>query len=284
MTEKRKIFVALGSRLKGVPEVLTLGVKPNFLDYSEEERKLIFTAAMILYPTYNYAQLLSTLGKPFFPSLETCLYADEKIKQTTLFSMLSVPHPRTRIYYHLHHKDILRDFSFPFVAKLPRASAGGRGVYKIEDHYQLQAYLRLTGVAYIQEYLPHDRDLRVILINYEPILSYWRYRDPTNFRSNLRQGGTPHFLEIPDEALSLARDTVLRCKFNDVGLDLILCRGRWTVIEANMEYGREGLRMKGMDLKQILREKLLSGELMPLSSGQSDVAAAGQALPVVLVK
>jgi hypothetical protein len=52
------------------------------------------------------------------------------------------------------------------------------------------------------------------------------------------------------------------------------------VIEANMEYGREGLRMKGMDLKQILREKLLSGELMPFSRGQSDAAAAGQALSV----
>jgi ribosomal protein S6--L-glutamate ligase len=281
VTEKTKRFVALGSRLKGVPEVLTLGVKPNFTDYSDEEKKLIFNAAMILYPTANYAQFFNTLGKPFFPSLETCLYADEKIKQTTLFSMLNVPHPRTRIYYHLHHQDILRDFSFPFVAKLPRASSRGRGVYKIEKPEQLQAYLRLTPVAYIQEYLPHDRDLRVILVNYEPILSYWRHRDPTNFRANLHQGGTPQFLEIPEDALSVARDTAFRCRFNDVGLDLLPYRGKWYVLEANMEYGREGLRMKGMNLKQILREKLLSGELMPSSSGQSGDAAPGQAVAVV---
>jgi ribosomal protein S6--L-glutamate ligase len=138
-----------------VPEVLTLGVKPNFADYTDEEKKLILNAAMILYPTANYAQFFTTLGKPFFPSLETCLYADEKIKQTTLFSMLGIPHPRTRVYYRLHHQDILRDFSFPFVAKLPRASSRGRGVYKIEDSEQLNAYLRLTSIAYIQEYLPH---------------------------------------------------------------------------------------------------------------------------------
>ena len=268
MAENRKRFVALGSRLKGVPEVLTLGVKPNFLDYSLEERELILDAAMVFYPTYNYAQFLSTLGKPFFPSLETCLYADEKIKQTTLFLMLGIPHPRTRIYYHLHHEEILEDFSFPFVAKLPRASARGRGVYKIENLEQLQSYLRLTRVAYIQEYLPHDRDLRVILVNYDPILSYWRHRDPANFRTNLHQGGTLRFAGIPDAALSLARETALRCKFNDVGLDLIRCRGKWYVIEANMEYGREGLRMKGMELKQILREKILSGELMPWSRGE----------------
>jgi ribosomal protein S6--L-glutamate ligase len=276
MTEKRKLFVALGARLKGVPEVLTLGVKPNFVDYTEEEKRLIFSAALILYPTANYAQFFNTLGKPFFPSLETCLYADEKIKQTTLFTMLGISHPRTRIYYHLHHQDILNDFSFPFVAKLPRASSRGKGVYKIENAEQLHAYLRLTSIAYIQEYLPHDRDLRVILVNYEPILSYWRQRDPGNFRANLHQGGTPQFREIPGEALSLARDTALRCRFNDVGLDLILCGGKWHVIEANMEYGREGLRLKGMNLKQILREKLLSGELMPPVSGQGVVEAANQ--------
>lgn len=277
MIKKTNQFVALGSRLKGVPEVLTLGVKPNFTDYSEEERGLIAGAAMILYPTTNYAQFFTTLGKPFFPSLETCLYADEKIKQSTLFSMLGIPHPRTRFYYHLHHRDILGDFSFPFVAKLPRASSRGRGVYKIENPEQLNAYLRLTPIAYIQEYLPHDRDLRVILVNYEPILSYWRQRDPSNFRANLHQGGTPLFFEIPYDALSLAQDTALRCKFNDVGLDLIQCRGKWYVIEANMEYGREGLRMKGMNLKEILREKLLSGELMPAPSGQGDGATAGRA-------
>jgi len=52
------------------------------------------------------------------------------------------------------------------------------------------------------------------------------------------------------------------------------------VIEANMEYGRKGLRMKGMNLKQILREKLLAGELTPSSTGQSVFAAVG---PVVSV-
>jgi len=279
--EKRNQFVALGSRLKGVPEVLTLGVKPNFMDYSEKEKDLMAGAAIILYPTANYAQFFTTLGKPFFPSLETCLYADEKIKQTTLFCMLGIPHPRTRIYYHLHHRDILRDFSFPFIAKLPRASSRGRGVYKIENSEQLNAYLLLTSIAYIQEYLPQDSDLRVVLVAYEPILSYWRQRDPSNFRANLHQGGTPQFLEIPHDALSLARQTTLRCKFNDVGLDLIQCRGKWYVIEANMEYGREGLRMKGMDLKQILRDKLLSGELMPAARGQGDGATSGRAACVV---
>jgi ribosomal protein S6--L-glutamate ligase len=264
-SSKDKRYVALGSRLTGVPEVMTLGVKPNFYDYSAHERTLIFRSKPILYPTRHYAQFFTTLGKPIFPSLETYLYADEKIKQSTLFHMLNIPHPRTRVYYPRHHKDILEDFTFPFIAKLARASAQGRGVFKILDEEQLQTYLSLTKVAYIQDYVPHDRDLRVILINYQPVLAYWRQRRPGEFRTNLFQGGSIYFDDVPSQALQFAQNAARKCRLNDVGLDLIGYEGKWYLIEANMKYGRKGLRMKGMDLKAILREKLLSGELAAAS-------------------
>ena len=254
-------FIALGSRLKGVPEVLTLGAKPNYFDYSVQERNLILGAEIILYPTLNYAQFLTTMEKKIFPSLETYLYADEKIKQTTLFHMLEIPHPRTRVYYHLHHNDIIKEFSFPFVAKLARRSAQGRGVFKIHNSEELKSYLRLTSIAYIQEYLPHDRDLRVVLIKYHPVLAYWRIRSPDNFRTNLSQGGKISFDDIPIEGVRLAQNSARKCKFDDVGLDLINSRGTWSVIEANMKYGRKGLKMMGLDLKEIMRQKLLSGEI-----------------------
>lgn len=259
-------FIALGSRLRGIPEVLTLGVKPNFYDYTPYERDLIFGARAILYPTLNYAQFFTTMGKKIFPSLETYLYADEKIKQTTLFYVSGIPHPRTRIYYRLHHGDILKDFSFPFIAKLPRASAQGRGVFKINNRDELERYLQLTNVAYIQEYLPHERDLRVILISYQPILAYWRVCPPGSFKTNIFQGGSFSFEDIPSEGVNLAQEFAEKCKFNDVGLDFIQNNGKWYLIEANMKYGRKGLQMKGMDLKEIMRQKLLSGELTAQSS------------------
>ena len=260
--KRSPLYVALGARLKGVPEILTIGVKPNFNDYTDREKDLIFNAAMILYPTLNYAQFLTTLGRPFFPTLETCLYADEKIKQTTLFHMLGLTHPRTRFYYRLHHHQITRDFDFPFVAKLPRASARGRGVFKIEDRTQLQDYLKKSPIAYIQEYLPHEKDLRVVLINYEPVIAYWREVKAGGFKANLYQGGSISFHDLPEDGIEAAREAARRCKFNDVGLDLIGHDGRWHVIEANMKYGREGLAMKGLDVKELIRGKLLSGELL----------------------
>ena len=178
MINDNRKFIALGSRLRGVPEVLTLGVKPNYLDYTPLERELITSAEIVLFPTRNYAQFFSTMGRKIFPSLETYLYSDEKIKQTTLFYMLGIPHPLTRVYYHLHHQDILKDFAFPFIGKLARRSARGRGVFLIHNKEALEEYLRLTNIAYIQEFLHHDRDLRVVLINYQPVLAYWRIRRP----------------------------------------------------------------------------------------------------------
>ena len=262
MNNKSAPYIALGSRLRGVPEVLTLGVKPNFYDYTPDERDLIINSGIILYPTLNYAQFLTTMGKKIFPSLETYLYADEKIKQTTLFYMLGIPHPRTRIYYHLHHGVILNDFTFPFIAKLPRASAQGRGVFKINTHDELEKYLKLTNVAYIQEYYPHEKDLRIILLNHRPTLAYWRESPSGDFRTNVFQGGIINFEGIPEQPLDSAREYSWRCRFNDVGLDFIQNNGKWYLIEANMKYGRKGLEMRGLNLKEVIREKLLSGELI----------------------
>jgi ribosomal protein S6--L-glutamate ligase len=255
-------YVALGSRLLGVPEVLTLGVKPNFLDYTPEERQNIYDAELILYPSLNYAQYFSTMGKKIFPSVETYLYAGQKMKQTTLFNMLSLPHPRTKIFLKRDFDRIEDEFPFPFIAKIPRASSRGRGVFKIIDAGQLGEYLEKTKFAYIQEYIPHEKDLRVVLINYEPVLAYWRKISDGDYRANLFQGGIIDFDNIPQDGLKLARECARKCKFNDVGLDLIQSDDKWYLIEANMQYGREGLKKKNMVLKEIIRDKLLSGTLI----------------------
>ena len=261
MKAKDRVFISLGSRLNGIQEVLTLGVRPNFLDYSSYERELILESDIILYPTLNYSQFFTTMGKKIFPNLETYIYADEKIKQTTLYYMCGIPHPKTKVYYHLHHENIKKDFDFPFIAKLPRSSSQGRGIFKIENNEDLNNYLMLTNVAYIQEYIPHERDLRVIIINYQLILAYWRERSLNTFKTNIFQGGTINFDGVEEEGVFLARDYAKKCRFNDVGLDMMKHNGKWYLIEANMKYGTKALKQKKMDLKQILREKLLSGEL-----------------------
>ncbi len=184
------------------------------------------------------------MGKKIFPSVETYLYAGQKMKQTTLFNMLSIPHPKTKIYLKREFGRIENEFSFPFIAKIPRASSRGRGVFKITGSAELGEYLEKTKFAYIQEFIPHEKDLRVVLINYEPVLTYWRILPDGDFRTNLFQGGVIDFDNIPHDAVELAGEFARKCNFNDVGLDMLRCNGAWYLIEANMQYGREGFRKK----------------------------------------
>lgn len=255
-------YVALGSRLVGIPEVETLGVKPNFHDYTQHEIEKIHAAECILYPSLNYAQYFTTMGKKIFPSVETYLYAGQKMKQTTLFNMLSIPHPKTKIYLKREFGSIENEFPFPFIAKIPRASSRGRGVFKITGSAELGEYLEKTKFAYIQEFIPHEKDLRVVLINYEPVLTYWRILPDGDFRTNLFQGGVIDFDNIPHDAVELAGEFARKCNFNDVGLDMLRCNGAWYLIEANMQYGREGFRKKNLVLKEVIRRKLLAGTLL----------------------
>jgi ribosomal protein S6--L-glutamate ligase len=254
--------IALESRLRQCKNVITLGVRTNLADYDDDQIEMIRGADLILYPTAFYADIFDTMGKRTFPNYHTYKYAMDKIKQTALFNLLQISHPRTKIFYGNHQKSkILNEFQFPFVAKVPRGSALGRGIYLINNEDELSAYNRLSRAAYIQEYLDIDRDLRVVLIRGRIIHAYWRIAPPGEFRTNVSQGATISFDSIPEEGLALARNTARLCQLDDVGLDICFARGRFWVLEANMKYGREGFRRAGMDYFKLMDEMIENGEI-----------------------
>ncbi len=254
--------IAFSHRFKECPGVAIIQARPNFSDYTPEEKQQIRTAEKIYYPTPLYVDLFMTMRKAIFPSRETYVYSGDKIKQTALFEFLQIPHPRTRVYFGQQKKRIQKDFGFPFIAKVPRGSSMGRGVFLIHNEEELRRYLQRSPVAYIQEYLPLDRDLRVILINHQIILSYWKIAPPGEFRNNLAQGASIHFDEIPEEALAFAVRVTRRCNFDDVGLDLCHTSDKgWMVLEANMNYGLQGLKEKGLDIRVVLKELMIQGKI-----------------------
>jgi len=187
---KRSPIIALGSRLKRITSVTTLGFKPNFCDYTDQEALLIKNAETIYYPTAFYADLFNSMGKKTFPSFHTYKFAQDKIKQTAMFKLIGIPHPETRIFYGRKQKERITDiFPFPFVAKQARGSAKGDGVFLVQNHEDLAMYLSKPGPAYIQEYFPVDRDMRIIIIGKQVVLSFWRVARHGEFRTNLSQGG-----------------------------------------------------------------------------------------------
>ncbi|MFP3980055.1 MAG: RimK family alpha-L-glutamate ligase [Desulfobacterales bacterium] len=254
--------VALELHLRACANVTCLGVRPNFSDYPAEDAAIIRDAAKIYYPSTFYADMFAAMGKPIFPSAHTYRFVQDKIKQSALFAMLNVPRPETRAFYGSRRREkILAHFRFPVVGKIPRGSALGRGVYLIENADDLAAYCDLTKVAYIQEYLPIDRDIRVVIIGDAVALAYWRIASPGEFRSNLACGGRISLDNVPAEACELALDTARWCGWNDVGVDVCVCNGRYYVLEANMKYGKTGFARAGIDYAKMMEAKIGNGEI-----------------------
>jgi ribosomal protein S6--L-glutamate ligase len=257
-----KKVIAFEARLKNCKNVITLGVRPNFSDYSTREADLIRKAEKIYYPTGFYAELLDAMGKKTFPSYHNYKCVQDKIKQTALFNLLEIPHPRTRVFYGRRQKNAICDhFKFPFIAKIPRGSAMGRGVYLIRSQKDLDAYIGLSNVAYIQEYLPSDRDIRVVIIGDQVVHAYWRIAPPGEFRSNVAVGASIRLDSVPQNALDLALDTAQRCGWDDVGVDIIEHDKNLYVIEANMKFGKEGFRKAGIDYSKLMESMIEDGRI-----------------------
>ena len=257
-----KQVIALEARLKNCKNVRTLGVRSNFSDYSPWEADLIRKADKIYYPTAFYADLFDIMGKPTFPSYHTYKCVQDKIKQTALFELLKLPHPRTRVFYgNRQKKSILDHFTYPFIAKIPRGSALGRGVYLIHNEKELSEYLEQVSPAYIQQYLPIDRDLRLVVIGSRIVHAYWRVSPPDDYRSNVAVGGRISLEAIPEKARDLALQVARACCWDDVGIDICEHNGRFYILEANMKYGKEGFRQAGLDYEQIMESMIANEEI-----------------------
>ncbi len=137
----------------------------------------------------------------------------------------------------------------------------GRGVYLIHNDSELRTYLKQVSPAYIQEYLPIDRDIRVVVIGHRIVHAYWRIAPQNEYRSNLAVGGRISLKAVPEPALELALKVAHACCWDDVGIDICEYNGRFYVLEANMKYGREGFRQAGIDYHQLMESMIANEEI-----------------------
>ena len=253
--------IALGKRLRHSPEVETLGVRPNIADYSEAELNLLRNIDTVYYPSALYEDVFLSLGKRVFPA-NYYRYMGDKIKQTELFTLLDIPHPRTRIYYGSQRaRRILAEFTFPFIAKIPRGSSKGRGVFLLRTRADLDLYLEETSPAYVQELLPIDRDLRIVLVGARMVHAYWRIARDGEFRTNVSLGARISEQNIPAAAIRFAEGVARLCQFDEVGLDVCRHEGEYLVLEANMVYGLKGFEAAGLDIYEILTNCVRDGQI-----------------------
>lgn len=253
--------VAIGRRLEGRDGIITLGPRPSPADYTAREWALIRAAPVIYYPTRSLAAALRAIGQPIYPSWESIYFGQDKIRQLALFQAAGLPQPRTGIYFGRQRQGILDDFSPPFIAKTPRASALGRGVFLIESPTQLDDYLTGHNPAYIQDYLAGAIDVRVVVLGGRMLLAYIRQPAEGEFKANLAQGGRIRFDGVPDPAVELALETARKCNLDESGIDVLVKDGQPYLIEINYLFGRRALKQAGIDFKATLREMIVNGEI-----------------------
>ncbi|OBS08467.1 ATP-grasp domain-containing protein [Acidihalobacter prosperus] len=216
-------------------------VKPeHFL----HQQALVDAADWVLFPEFwQLGTLVFALRKRIFPSLSSYLLGHDKIEMTRAFQAVAPRHVPETVIAANTPDDADRLWSTltpPFVAKIPRSSMG-EGVSLIESHADWTRYLAATPTIYAQEYLPIDRDLRVVIAGSEVVAAYWRLQSARSFHNNLARGGRIGDDPVPPAAIELALLLARTLGIDHAGFDIAMVGGHPYVLEFNRLFGYQGL-------------------------------------------
>ena len=237
-------------RTLGLPD--TTYIKPeDFLKNSLAFAEQLHRADWVLFPEYwQLNALIYGLGCRVFPSESSYRTGHNKIEMTRACQVITPRNlPRTIIESNTTENAdrVWQQMDTPFVAKLPKASQG-EGVWLIESREDWRAYLTRTDVIYAQEYLPIDKDLRIVIVGDEVITAYWRHQSDYSFHTNVSRGGQVSFDNIPLEGIELALQLARALGINHAGFDIAIVGGQPYLLEFNRLFGNKGIPGGGKTL------------------------------------
>lgn len=241
-------------RTLGCPGVEYL--KPDLL---MQHLDRIEAADWLLFPEYTDINLLvHAMGKRIFPSESSYYLGFDKVEMMRAFQARFSAHvPPTLMLPNTptNREMILDEMLLPFVAKLPRSSRG-EGVFLIGSVQDWEDYCARTTLLYVQEYLPVDRDLRIIWIGDRVVHAYWRVAAPDCFHNNIARGASVSAGEIPDNALLLVEKLSRVFNIDHAGFDIAMLGDHPYVFEFNRLFGQEGLKDAGIRPGEIVFDYL----------------------------
>ncbi len=241
-------------RSLGLPNVCVL--KPEqFMD----DVAILNKADWILFPEHWQVNTIHYAINPWiFPSISSYHLGHQKIETTRALQSVAPQHvPYTIILpATVHNRELIWDqMPTPFVAKEPRSSQG-LGVFLIKCRADWLEYCERSTMLYAQEYLPIDRDLRLVLVGRKVISGYWRLHGADGFHTNVARGGTTSFDEVPIQAIRLVERLARRLGINHGGFDIAVVDGRMYIFEFNRLFGDHGLTEAGVSVSKHLQRYL----------------------------
>jgi glutathione synthase/RimK-type ligase-like ATP-grasp enzyme len=145
----------------------------------------------------------------FVPSLDT-QFANKSKENVTRFAWKNeIPIPKTYIFYDKNKaENFINETEFPKIIKKSYGPSnyGGYFVHKVDSAKEAHSLLaqKKYHPVYMQDFVPMEADVRVMLIGHKPVCAFWRRPPEGEWLTNTSQGGSMDYMDVPKELLDLA--------------------------------------------------------------------------------
>ncbi len=145
----------------------------------------------------------------FIPSLDTQFSNKSKENVTRFAWKYDIPIPKTYIFYDPKKADkFMGETRYPKIVKKSYGPSnyGGYFVHKVDSASEAKALLakKKYNPVYMQDFVPMEADVRVMLIGHKPVCAFWRRAPEGEWLTNTSQGGSMDYQKVPKELLDLA--------------------------------------------------------------------------------
>ncbi len=145
----------------------------------------------------------------FIPSLDTQFSNKSKENVTRFCWKYAIPVPKTYIYYDREKGyEFLEQTKYPKIVKKSYGPSnyGGYFVHKVDSKQEAKKLFdtKKYHPMYLQDFVPMEADVRVMLIGHKPVCAFWRRPPEGEWLTNTSQGGSMDYQNVPKELLDLA--------------------------------------------------------------------------------
>ncbi len=231
----REKLVAMAPFLRACPQVTTLGIRSSLVDYTPQQRRMLLSARLVLFPTQRFVRVLQAAGRKTFPSSFAYSIQKSRLMQEVLFQLLKCPHPLTHLYYGRQKNSILEDFAFPFWALGPKKTDNA---WLVSNERDLKEISGIYNPLIIQEMLHYSERFRLLFVNYEccgvlgrvcgeELRSFDSCEIPS--KTYLDRAVAP--ASFSGEIISDLERLLRSVQINDIVAEIGITRGCWRLIE-----------------------------------------------------
>ena len=148
----------------------------------------------------------------FIPSLDT-QFANKSKENVTRFAWkYGLPVPKTYIFYDRKKGyEFLKKTEYPKIVKRSYGPSnyGGYFVHKVDSKKEAIKLFdkKKYHPMYLQDFVPMEADIRVMLIGHKPVCAFWRRPPKGHWLTNTSQGGSMDYQDVPKSVLDLAVKT-----------------------------------------------------------------------------